>query len=271
MPADEWEAMCTPMHCIIPAAASSPSSSSSLQTKPPLVRAPTSPHFPPSPRSPTTPGTSYSPPSLARRQTSSGASLPPSPIAAQYQYHAQTTKTGALYLGSWVAAVDDALLAQNNIRAIVEVLDAPWASTPATPAPGGGFDFSEEQIYRYKVAIPDSSAEGVLKPALLDGAVRFIGERISKGQNVLVHCQQGISRSASIVTAYLMRTRSLSFDDALALVRAQRPCVKPNSGFQKALRAWASGAGTGTSTLQVPIASNTVSVGGSSSSGALRI
>ncbi len=49
---------------------------------------------------------------------------------------------------------------------------------------------------------------------------------------------QGISRSASIVIAYLIRNRGMSYDNAFALVRHERACVKPNSGFVQALREW---------------------------------
>ena len=39
--------------------------------------------------------------------------------------------TGALYLGSFSAILDPALLSANNIQALVQVLDAPWVPDPA--------------------------------------------------------------------------------------------------------------------------------------------
>lgn len=51
------------------------------------------------------------------------------------------------------------------------------------------------------------------------------------GGRVLVHCAQGVSRSAAVVIAYLMRTYDMLLNDALALVTACRPCVSPNIGF----------------------------------------
>lgn len=53
---------------------------------------------------------------------------------------------------------------------------------------------------------------------------------------VLVHCIAGISRSATVVTAYLMCKDHISFDDALAIVRANRPRASPNSGFCEQLK-----------------------------------
>jgi protein-tyrosine phosphatase len=55
-----------------------------------------------------------------------------------------------------------------------------------------------------------------------------------------VHCQQGVSRSPSIVIAYLIRNHGMSYESALAFVRRKRACVKPNPGFAQALVEWVS-------------------------------
>jgi hypothetical protein len=49
---------------------------------------------------------------------------------------------------------------------------------------------------------------------------------------------QGISRSPSIVIAYLIRQHAMTYDDALALCKSTRACVKPNRGFVRSLREW---------------------------------
>ncbi|KAL4471693.1 hypothetical protein ABPG74_008586 [Tetrahymena malaccensis] len=58
----------------------------------------------------------------------------------------------------------------------------------------------------------------------------FIHENLKK-TNVFVHCQMGISRSSSIVIAYLMKERGTDFLDTLNFVRSKRECVNPNQGF----------------------------------------
>ena len=40
----------------------------------------------------------------------------------------------------------------------------------------------------------------------------------TKGNNILIHCHMGISRSASIVIAYLMIKRGLRLKEALIVV-----------------------------------------------------
>ena len=47
-----------------------------------------------------------------------------------------------------------------------------------------------------------------------------------------------MSRSASVVIAYLIQSRHLSYSDALKFVRERRLCVKPNRGFVIALKEW---------------------------------
>jgi protein-tyrosine phosphatase len=53
----------------------------------------------------------------------------------------------------------------------------------------------------------------------------------------LVHCAMGISRSASVITAWFMTRRHLSLEKAVELIRRARPTVQPNVGFIAGLRA----------------------------------
>ena len=54
--------------------------------------------------------------------------------------------------------------------------------------------------------------------------------KTNKGR-VLVHCHAGISRSSSMVIAYLMWSRRWRFSEAIAFVKQQRACIDPNIGF----------------------------------------
>ena len=51
---------------------------------------------------------------------------------------------------------------------------------------------------------------------------------------VYVHCQQGVSRSATIVLSFLMQKRQMKLMDAVKCVRDKRE-IFPNEGFQKQL------------------------------------
>jgi protein-tyrosine phosphatase len=54
-------------------------------------------------------------------------------------------------------------------------------------------------------------------------------------QPTVVHCYAGISRSASIVIAYLIRKKMITLADAITLCRDKRPVVNPNIGFMQQL------------------------------------
>lgn len=53
---------------------------------------------------------------------------------------------------------------------------------------------------------------------------------------VLVHCEAGISRSASTVIAYLVKYHSMPLETAFRHVKARRSVICPNSGFVEQLR-----------------------------------
>ena len=57
-----------------------------------------------------------------------------------------------------------------------------------------------------------------------------------KDKNVLVHCHMGISRSASLVLAYLMRKFGVSLDEAYQHTVGIRDTIEPNSTFWKQLQ-----------------------------------
>jgi protein-tyrosine phosphatase len=59
----------------------------------------------------------------------------------------------------------------------------------------------------------------------------FIDEQISAGRPVAIYCQQGKSRSASLVAAYLMREYGIDSREALDLLHAVYPRADPNFFF----------------------------------------
>lgn len=61
---------------------------------------------------------------------------------------------------------------------------------------------------------------------------KVMNEYIQNGKNVFIHCAAGISRSVSIIVAYLMTYQNMSLLDSLYLIkssRKQETC--PNPGF----------------------------------------
>ena len=67
-------------------------------------------------------------------------------------------------------------------------------------------------------------------------ATEFIHEHVSQGGAVLVHCEKGVSRSSTIVIAYLMRYHDMKRDEAYTKVKSNHPIADPNYGFYQQLK-----------------------------------
>jgi hypothetical protein len=57
-------------------------------------------------------------------------------------------------------------------------------------------------------------------------------------QKTLIHCRYGVSRSGAVAVAVAMHLHQADYATALTLVRAARPVIAPNSGFQRQLTLW---------------------------------
>jgi protein-tyrosine phosphatase len=62
-----------------------------------------------------------------------------------------------------------------------------------------------------------------------------IGEIINKENIVLVNCVAGVSRSSTIVIAYIMKYHNLDLKDTFIRVRDKRNRICPNKNFMKCL------------------------------------
>lgn len=63
-------------------------------------------------------------------------------------------------------------------------------------------------------------------------AIDFIDKGLRRNEKTLVHCYAGISRSSTIVLAFMLHGYPyMSLDAALNHVRSARPIVNPNPGF----------------------------------------
>lgn len=59
----------------------------------------------------------------------------------------------------------------------------------------------------------------------------FLDEARQNGANILVHCHAGVSRSATITIAYLLKHSKLSMMDIYRLVKGKRSIISPNFNF----------------------------------------
>nr|XP_057923454.1 dual specificity protein phosphatase 16 [Doryrhamphus excisus] len=122
-----------------------------------------------------------------------------------------------LYLGCQRDVLNQDVMQQN---AIAYVLNA----SNTCPKP----DFIPESHF-LRVPVNDSFCEKILP--WLDRSVEFIEKAKASNSCVLVHCLAGISRSATIAIAYIMKRMDMSLDEAYRFVKEKRPTISPNFNF----------------------------------------
>eukprot|EP01102_Stenamoeba_stenopodia_P002096 TRINITY_DN11857_c0_g1_i1.p1 TRINITY_DN11857_c0_g1~~TRINITY_DN11857_c0_g1_i1.p1 ORF type:complete len:194 (+),score=39.36 TRINITY_DN11857_c0_g1_i1:159-740(+) len=127
-----------------------------------------------------------------------------------------------VYLGSQDAAANlEGMLAAN----ITHVLNVATGIKPL---------FEDKFIYR-NVEILDLPEVAI--DQYFDECFGFIDEALKMPNGaVLVHCNAGVSRSASIVIGYVMKTKQLPYEAAHDLVKQARSQIRPNEGFVKRLK-----------------------------------
>lgn len=125
---------------------------------------------------------------------------------------------GKLYLGNVYDANDLSFLEANNIDTIITVAHHCNISNAIK---------TTRRVFQYDIV--DFFDEDILK---------YFGELtnlIETEKCVLVHCVAGISRSATIVLAYLMTTYNMTLLEAFRFVKTRRPIINPNGSFIKQL------------------------------------
>uniref|UniRef100_A0A8C1FFM3 protein-tyrosine-phosphatase n=1 Tax=Cyprinus carpio carpio TaxID=630221 RepID=A0A8C1FFM3_CYPCA len=122
-----------------------------------------------------------------------------------------------LYLGSQRDVLNKELMTQNGITYVLN-------ASNTCPKP----DFISDNHFM-RIPVNDSYCEELLP--WLEKTNEFIDKAKLSNCRVIVHCLAGISRSATIAIAYIMKTMGLSSDDAYRFVKDRRPTISPNFNF----------------------------------------
>ncbi|XP_078538882.1 dual specificity protein phosphatase 8 isoform X1 [Lissotriton helveticus] len=122
-----------------------------------------------------------------------------------------------LYLGSQKDVLNKDLMAQNGIAYVLN-------ASNNCPKP----DFVCDRHF-LRIPVNDNYCEKLLP--WLDESVDFIEKARLSSSRVIVHCLAGISRSATIAIAYVMKTMGMSSDEAYRFVKERRPSISPNFNF----------------------------------------
>ncbi|MBN3319284.1 DUS4 phosphatase, partial [Atractosteus spatula] len=87
-----------------------------------------------------------------------------------------------------------------------------------------------EGLYQYKcIPVEDNHKEDI--SSWFIEAIEYIDSVKDSNGRVLVHCQAGISRSATICLAYLMKKKRVKLEEAFEFVKQRRSIISPNFSF----------------------------------------
>ena len=134
-----------------------------------------------------------------------------------------------LLVGDKSTAKDRALLRRLNVRYIINC-------TPSRTDGGVANFFEKEPCFEYhRVLLRDLNTESVLPH--LPSVVEFLQRaRVRADGLVLVHCNEGKSRSCALTMGYLILSHSVTLTEALEMVRAVRCACSPS--LDDTIRAW---------------------------------
>ena len=139
-----------------------------------------------------------------------------------------------LFLGDSQSSIQRDILQDNNITAVVSLLDFSWNHWRQP-----WYKKIIHEGNHLHIRCNDSMTHDLLPE--LAGICNFIHSHRNSGpstiSNVLVHCAMGVSRSATALVAYLMRAYQWNVNDALAFV-AEKRRIKPNENFKEQLQVW---------------------------------
>jgi protein-tyrosine phosphatase len=139
--------------------------------------------------------------------------------------HINVIVPGLLYLGDSVVATNRTWLVAHNIQAIVNVAEIDGVITNHEELEGRYLSFKVDDHFNAMQQIEQC----------FERAKEFLLQHHSQQTAVLVHCKQGISRSSTLVIAYMMHLKKWSLRQAMEVVKAARSKVAPNGGFMRAL------------------------------------
>jgi protein-tyrosine phosphatase len=129
--------------------------------------------------------------------------------------------TDNIYLGNISTAVSADKLQKDGITHIISIMNGSYSMHP--------------DKFKYKhIHINDDPWLSI--DNYFDECIQFIEDCQKENGKVLIHCMCGISRSVTIIGAYLIKKNKLSFNEAITFLKNKKQTINPNDGFMNQLK-----------------------------------
>ena len=140
--------------------------------------------------------------------------VPSNEIGISYHIDKITDK---IFLGDLEGSKDYEYFLKEKINNVLSVIDNPPK-------------YSDDKNINHKIIkMDDLFTENIIK--IFKECIEFI----DKADKIYIHCTCGVSRSATIVIAYLMWKTHSDFKVVYFFIKKRRPEIDPNNGFRRQL------------------------------------
>ena len=126
--------------------------------------------------------------------------------------------TETIYLGNIDAAFNKKKLKQLGIKKVLTVMSA------------FGNHYSPHEFIHKSIDVDDDFRTNII--CHFKECISFIEGK----DKIFVHCAAGMSRSPTIVIAYIMWKRKLRLNEAIKFVKEKRSIISPNDNFMNQLK-----------------------------------
>jgi protein phosphatase slingshot len=101
----------------------------------------------------------------------------------------------------------------------------------------GGQNFFPKYFNYVNLEWVDNTSQNIfLEDVSFFSVLDYIENALNGDEVVFVHCGAGISRSATVIIAFLMKKFNWSYDEAFLFVKTKKPNIQPNIHFENQLR-----------------------------------
>ena len=146
-------------------------------------------------------------------------------INAELKYHIRDPSYDEvlpnIYVGNYAFALNQKLLEQNKITHILNC--------------GNGLKNFYPKIFKYKqIPLYDSKTQNLIQ--YITDINIFIDEGSINDNKILIHCGEGVSRSAAVCLMYMITKKGFTYSKARETFEQKRKGCCPNNGFVSQLK-----------------------------------